>query len=226
MRDRQSLVKIAQKLILAMPYVLEAMRLDIVNYASLARLLKADMEKLAGRPLKEGAVKVAVLRAARSLLEDYPPPDRLSRALAGGELRVIQGLAALSIPAHKRAELARLLSALGEEEFVQVTQGLTAITLILRERAAETLLSRLSPQDVLQFLRDQAAVIITGSPDILVTPGVVSALALSLSSRGINLTEVLSSYRDVVFVMSRTDSAKALDVLRNLLEVLRQRSGT
>uniref|UniRef100_A0A7C1P1A6 ACT domain-containing protein n=1 Tax=Thermofilum pendens TaxID=2269 RepID=A0A7C1P1A6_THEPE len=226
MRGGQSLVKIAQKLILAMPYVLEAMKLDIVNYASLARLLKPDMEKLAGRPLKEGAVKVAVLRAAKSLLEDYPPPDRLSRALTGGELRIVQGLAALSIPASKRMELLELLSSLRGDEFVQVAQGLSAITLILKEKTAESLLARLGSQDVLQFLRDQAAVIITGSPDILVTPGVVSALALSLSSRGINLTEVLSSYRDIIFVMSRTDSAKALEVLRNLLEVLRHRSGT
>uniref|UniRef100_A0A7C3SKG3 ACT domain-containing protein n=1 Tax=Thermofilum pendens TaxID=2269 RepID=A0A7C3SKG3_THEPE len=209
-----------------MPYVLEAMKLDIVNYASLARLLKPDMERLAGKQLKEGAVKVAVLRAAKSLLEDYPPSDRLSRALSSGELKVIHGLATLSIPVSRRSELAKLLSTLEEREFVQVAHGLSAITLVLSEKVAESLLAKLGPQNVLQFLRDQTAVIVTGSPEILVTPGVVSALALSLSSRGINLTEVLSSYRDIIFVMSRADSAKALEVLRNLLEVLRHRSGT
>ncbi|MEM4444439.1 MAG: hypothetical protein QXJ21_03630 [Thermofilum sp.] len=220
MRRKPSLVKIAQRLILSMPYIIEAMKLNIVNYSSLARLLKEDMERLSGRKLGEGSVKIAVLRAVKSLLEEYPPPERLSRALRGSELRVVEGLSVLSVAMHEGDKLLEGLSQVEKAKFVQFIQGFSAFTVVAEESVASELLSRVNSRNVLQYLREQAAIILTGPPDILVTPGVVSHLAMSLSSRGINLTEVLSSYRDVIFVVSRSDVGRAVEVIRNLLEVL------
>lgn len=220
MRKEPSLVKIAKKLILSMPYIVEAMKLNIVNYSSLARILKGDLEKFSGRKLSEGSVKVAVLRAAKSLLENYPPPGRLSRALRGSELRVIEGLSVLAVAVQEGERLLEGLSRAKSSKIVQAIHGFSAFTLIAEDGIITELVSRVNSKNVLQYLREQAAIILTGPPDILVTPGVVSHLAMSLASRGINLTEVLSSYRDVIFIVSRSDAGRAVEVVRNLLDVL------
>ena len=214
------MVKIAQKLIVSMPYILEAMRLNIVNYSSLARLLKEDLERISGRKLSAGAAKVAVFRAAKSLLEDYTPPETFSRALRGSELHVIDGLSVLAVETGEREALLEALSHVRGAKFLQAVHGVTAFTVIADEEVVSELLARVSSRSVLQYLRAQAAIILTGPPDILVTPGIVSRLAMSLSSRGINLTEVLSSYRDVIFVINRSDVGRALEILRSLLEVI------
>jgi predicted amino acid-binding ACT domain protein len=53
------------------------------------------------------------------------------------------------------------------------------------------------------------------------TPGVVSYITGILSSEGINIVHVESSYRDTIIVLSKQDASRAFNLLINLLEAIR-----
>lgn len=207
--------------LLARPYILVAIQQGIVNYSALAKLLHADIEKMAGRKFTEISVKMAVLRVSKSLLEAVPPTHRLSRVLANSSLKVVQDVGVLSVTREGFEKLTSFLP-IGSRgktpQLFHVVQGASAVTVIADEPVVASLYSKASPETVLQYLRNQAAVILTGPPEILTTPGVVSLISLSVAVRGVNLTEIVSCHRDIVLIVNGSDVALAFETLRSLVE--------
>lgn len=222
MPARDNIVRYVRLALISRPYVLESMRLGIVNYSALARLLHSEVEKLSGRRLTELSVKMAVLRASKELLEEGATARKLAVALVGSEVKLVDGVGVLSVDT---SEASRILSSLStvslEDMYLQLVHGASALTLIGREDFLEKIYSTVSRSKIKQFLRRQSAIIVTGPPEILVTPGVVSVVSMALSVRGINLTEVVSSYRDIIFVLSSEESRRAYNILREFMSSLK-----
>lgn len=221
MPPRDSVVKYVKLALASRPYILETMKLGIVNYSALARLIHREVERLAGRKITETGVKMAVLRAARELVDEGASARRLAVALVGSEIKLLDNLGVLSVDPGAVKKVLELLSAIRVDGYFQFVQGLSAVTLIGKEDILEKVYSSLERSEVKQFLRNQSAVVVVGPPEILVTPGVVSVVAMALSARGINLTEVVSSYRDVIFVLGSGEAARAYSLIRELLQSLK-----
>jgi len=215
---RDNVVKYIKLALMSRPYILESMRLGIVNYSALARLLHGEVEKLAGRKLTQTAIKMAVLRAARELMEEGASARKLAVALVGSEIKLVDKLSVLSLdPSNAQTVLEALKKAASANKYVQFVHGSSAVTLIGDEKLIEEIYRALVKGGVKQYLRNQSAIILTGPPEILATPGVVSIASMALSVRGINLTEVVSSYRDVVFVLSSEEAPRAYSIIRDLV---------
>ncbi|MEZ0345704.1 MAG: ACT domain-containing protein [Infirmifilum sp.] len=222
MPARDNVVKHVKSALMTRPYILESMRLGIVNYSALARLLHSEVERLSGRKLTQLSVKMAVLRASKELLEEGATARKLALALVGSEIKLVGGLGVLSVdPSKANVIFSSLSSRPSSEEYVQLVRGSSALTLIGSEEFLERIYSSIEKSNVKQFLRRQSAIIVTGPPDILVTPGVVSVVSMALSVRGINLTEVVSSYRDIIFILSSDEAPKAYNILRDLVSSLK-----
>ncbi len=215
---RDNVVKYVKLALLSRPYILESMKLGIVNYSALARMLHGEVERLSGKKLTETAVKMAVLRASKELMDEGASARKLALALVGSEIKVVDNLCVLSVdPGGVSKVLSLLREKAPKNRYLQFIQGASAVTLIGDEGFLEEVYNSLEKDDVRQFLRRQSAIILTGPPEILTTPGVVSVVSMALSVRGINLTEVVSSYRDVIFVLGSDEAPRAYNIIRDLV---------
>ncbi|QOJ79459.1 hypothetical protein IG193_03085 [Infirmifilum lucidum] len=215
---RDNVVKYVKLALISKPYILESMKLGIVNYSALARMLHGEVERLSGRKLTQTAVKMAVLRASKELMDEGAGARKLALALVGSEIKVVDNLCVLSIDPGKTSSVLNLLrETLPKNRYLQLVQGVSATTIIGDEEFLGEIYNSLERRDVKQFLRRQSAIILTGSPEILTTPGVVSVVSMALSVRGINLTEVVSSYRDLIFVLGSDEAPRAYNIVRDLV---------
>ncbi|WP_234394346.1 ACT domain-containing protein [Thermococcus piezophilus] len=71
--------------------------------------------------------------------------------------------------------------------------------------------------ETVSILRDQTALTIISPGRIIETPGVVAFMTSALSSNGINITQVISCYKDTIFVIDRKDTPKAYQILEELI---------
>ncbi|MCC5998309.1 MAG: hypothetical protein LM573_04460 [Thermofilum sp.] len=207
--------------LLSRPYVLIALQQGIINYSALAKLIHGDVEKIAGRSFTKTSIKMAVLRVAKSMLETIPPTLRLSRVLSSSSLRVYHDLSVLSVPNsvfHTKIEKMFASGSLSKTSVLHVIKGETAVTIITDTEAAERIVSILTKEEILRHLRNQAAIVLTGPPEILTTPGIVSLVSMSIAVRGVNLTEIVSCHRDIILIVEGSDLSMAYDTLRTLIE--------
>ena len=71
---------------------------------------------------------------------------------------------------------------------------------------------------VLEIISKQSVITLVSPRDIVKTPGVVAFITGYLSNRGVNITQVISSYVDTLIVLDSRNAARAYSMLHNLIE--------
>jgi hypothetical protein len=71
--------------------------------------------------------------------------------------------------------------------------------------------------EVLKEARDLVELIVTSPEVVEDVQGVVAFLSSSLSSKGINFVELISCYKDTMFVIEQKDMMPAFDTLNSII---------
>jgi aspartokinase len=115
------------------------------------------------------------------------------------------------------AKLERAMSALrGRNIPLHVIQGTASVTIITDESAVKELEDIVGREDILKRQQDLVELVVT-SPDVIEeVPGIMAYLSTSLASKGINFVEVISCYKDTMFVIDEHDMVKAFETLNRI----------
>lgn len=226
MRPRSRSESIAQHvrhIIFTRPCLLENLRLGIINYSALSKLLKKDLEKILGTRVSESAVKVALIRFAKPLIKQSESLDnRFAKVMAASSLSLIDDVEVITIDSRKAGNVVtKILQLAKNARFFQFTQGVESFTLMIDREAAEQIHGLLKSVGILSFMKRQAAILMNSPPEIISTPGIISYLSFLLSSRGINVTQIISCHRDTIFIVDMEDALQVYSLLRDAIETFR-----
>ncbi len=218
---RDSVAQHVRNLVYNRPCLLEALRMRIVNYSALAAYLQRELESIGVRA-GLSAIKVALVRIARELPGEAPRKSRLAEVIANSTLSLVDDIEVLTIDARRgRGLLPKLLSSARKARFFQLAQSVETMTLMVDRETGEKMREVVGGA-LLYYLRRQAAVIMKSPPEIVSTPGVVSYLTFLLSSRGVNVTQIISCYRDTILIVDSRDTLLVYTVLKNVMEEYRR----
>lgn len=173
------------------------MRQGIINYSSLARHIKPEIEEASGERVSVEAITLALNRQAKRMTS----ADDTDFASYLGEISVQSGLGILTIPqadintdAFFRA--ARKLHE--QHEYMVYTRGIWHTALIGRSEVIDELEASLRGTVTSRGL---VGVTVKLRPGHLPVPGVCAYVLQLLAERGVNLIEVTSSHNELtVFV--------------------------
>lgn len=198
----------------ARPVVRDALAMDIVNLSALTRLIR-DETGLGS----EEAVLVACRR--------YQPKTNSSayqaairRVLDKSKLEVRTRMAVLT--AHSSWKLfGKLEKAMHEmasrSHPVHLLHGSESITIITDETLLEEVEEILGSEDIIKTRRGLVEINIRSPDSIEDVPGILAFLASSLSAKGINFVEVVSCYKDNMFLIDAEDLFAAVSALNGLI---------
>jgi len=218
-----SISRIVQNLIDSDLSLQEALRRDYGNYSAIARMLKPTVEKILGREVKLESIITSVKRAKPGFKR---PHGNIAKVVAKSTLNIITDVAKVSVEkTRKNREIVRKNLANFSQEFFQVIEGASAITLIFDEKLFEDVCSKFPVHEVLDKKRRLAAVIIRSPPEIIDTPGCAIAFYNVVSRRHINIEETLSCFTDTIIVLSMEDVDKAFSALMGLITETRRTIG-
>ena len=209
-----------QELLLAKPVLLAALGMGVVNYSALARALRGEVERRLGREVSEASVKVALIRF-RERLSRSIAEESVLRVVAESSTTLIDDVGLVTLRASDPLALAPLLSGV-RARLLQITQGVHTLTIVTDSEVLEGLLRKVDPKLVEAVYKDQAAVILVSPREIITTPGVMAYLTTLLAVNGINITQVISTHTDTLFILGRQEAVEAYYLLRRAIDEARR----
>src|SRR3990170_5404194 len=215
-----SISKTVQELVNGDLSLQNALERDYGNCSAIARMLKPKVEESLGQKVKLESVITAVKRCQA----DYTPVhEDVAVIIANSVINLRTGVAKISVEKTKKT-LENMRKALTDfqGEFLQILEGMSAVTLIFDQKLFDYVSSLFWKGDILEKKKDLAAIIIRSPREITYTPGCLVAFYNSLARRHINIEETISCSTDTIIVLSMESVGKAFTTLTDLIAEARK----
>jgi len=197
----------------ARPVVRDALAMDIVNLSALTRRIMEDtgIEK-----------REAVLAACRRYeFDPFPEYQQgIREVLSSSKLEVRTNVVVITAR-RSWSFLAKLEEAMemvrGREVPLHVIQGSEAVTIVTDEGFRAELTDLVGEEQVVD-VRDGLVEVNVRSPDVVEdVPGVLAFLTSTLAERGVNFVDVISCYKDNMFLVEEGDLDEVFGTLNRLV---------
>jgi len=190
----KSIAKQVREAIQMRPSLLDALKMGIVNYSALARMLQVEI----GQGSTE-AVKAAIIRIAEELAKERDLQEEEVRSiLKESKVRLQDKIAVLISPI--KIDVPNLFTAYLTDSYVYIVD--------------QTLLTGQLPRQV-QIMSNLVALVLLSPDRVETTPGFVAFITQLLGSRDINIIEFISCFTNTVIVLDTRDALKAFSLLQN-----------
>jgi hypothetical protein len=218
-----SLSKIVQHLIDADLSLQDALQRDYANYSAIARMLRPKVEETLRRKVKLESLITSVKRARTSYSSRE---ENMTRIIAESVIHLRTDVAKVSVEKTKRnLEMMRKVLTKFPGEFLQVLEGVSAITLILDQKMFDNVYSIFRKEDILDERQKLAAIVVQSPREIIDTPGCAIAFYNPVSRRHINIEETMSCFTDTILVLRMEDIGKAFTALADMIAEARKTVG-
>jgi hypothetical protein len=192
------------------------------NYTAIARLIKPKVEKDLGRKVNFESLVTSVKRVKPRL---QIVQGGIEGVLAASVVNVRTDVAKLNLEKSKRAlEAARNIIATYQEEFLQISESNSAITMIFDQKLLEEIHRKFNDDDVLDEQSDLAGIIVHSPTEIVRTPGVILAIYAKIAENHVNIEDTVSCFTDTIIVIRMEEVARAFSTLTNLISECRART--
>lgn len=216
-----SISKTVQKLIDEDLSLQDSLQRGYGNYSAIARMLVPKVKEVVKIDVNLESVITSVKRAKASytILQ-----GKITRVVAGSILYIRTDMVKVSVhKTKKNLEKIRRTLATFSDEFLQVIEGNSVVTLISDLNSFHKINSIFTKNDVIDQKQDLATVIIRSPDQIIDTPGCVQAFYNAVSRRHINIEETMSCYTETIIVLAMEDVSKAFAALTELVTQARRK---
>ncbi|MEN2999139.1 MAG: ACT domain-containing protein [Acidilobaceae archaeon] len=212
-------------LVLSRPFVKSCLAEGIVNYSALARLFSEELEKR-GISASQAAIKMSLIRVREEILEEERRLRAKLRHVIGSSVIQLQS-DLIVITAHKQRvleKLAEITKIMKSARFLQLLQGVGSFTLIISSEDKERVVQTLGPDNIIEVIEDQVALIVISPKEIVETPGVIALISSTLYENDISISQIVSCYNDTIILVDSTKASEAYRALETLIKSIRSQS--
>lgn len=206
-------------LLTQLPFLEEALSDNLVNVSSLARKLLPDIEKKLKKPVKEGAVIMAINRLAPNYYHkiNIGIKDFVTHL---GDFTVRSDLVDYTYANTEslRKKQSIILNQLENQSgvFYTFSQGVNETTIIVSD-SQETLMDELFKTEILISKKTDLATITMGLPvENTEISGFYYFILKNLAWEGVNIMDVISTTNEFTIVVKEEDITRAFSILRRI----------
>lgn len=195
--------------------VQDALARDYVNLSALAEMLVPKVGERTGTKVK----KESVITALKRLRGTYDPvAQKTGRVIADSVVNVRTHVSKVSVEKTRKAlQVVSAMLSSHQEDFIQVSESLSAITLIFDQRLHKRVRKELYGAEILEEGDDYAAMTVQSPREIISTPGCLISFYNQLSRRHVNIEDTVSCYTDTIIVVKMKDVGKAFEALTEFI---------
>lgn len=198
-------------------YLVEAISKGLINYSSLARYIKPEIEQMLFKDVSEASILMALKRLEKEMQPKFVPlkifetqPDMIVRSnLVEFSFRTSDTLADSF---HKLFQAHRE----NRSSFFTVTEGLSEAGIILSRDLEKEMDEVAQREQLLAKIPDLSCLTIRLPEENISTPGVYYFFLKSLAWEGINIVEVVSTPMEVSLILADKDINRAFAILKSL----------
>ena len=191
------------------------------NSSEIARILKPSVDSILKKNIKLDSIITSV---KRTKFNYNVYSDSVTRIIANSTISVKTDVIKLSI---KRSSVtlntvSKLISKY-QEDFLQVSESLSALTIIFDSNILSVIRKNFSKSDILEEELNLAAIIIHSPKQIIKTPGCTILFYNQLLRRRINIEDTTSCFTDTILVVYMGNVGNAFMALTELISLYRKK---
>ncbi|MBD3314027.1 ACT domain-containing protein [Candidatus Woesearchaeota archaeon] len=209
---------IVEHIVKERPLLQEAIIEDIVNYASVAENIKPDIERMLEKKVKISAIVMALRRTAEKIRSKAP------RAKFDYNSEIFMKTNVCDIGVLKSpsffSKLSKIYSIVDYEkgDSLNIIQGNYEVSIIANEKFADRIEKTLEGEKIVRKDKGLVIVGLNFPKEYVDQPGVIATITRKLAWNGVNILEVISTFKELNFVVSKKDATKAYDALNELID--------
>lgn len=193
----------------------DALARGYANTSALARLLAPRVSIRLGRNVKIESIITALKRLRGRYVVST---EGIRKVIAESIVNVRTHVSKISVEkTRKSLQLVGAMLSAHREDFIQVSQSISSITLIFDQRVHNEIKKELSTTLILEEGSDYAAIIVQSPLEIINTPGCLVNFYSQLARRHINIEDTVSCYTDTIIVVKMREVGKAFEALTQLI---------
>lgn len=224
--EERSVASSVKEVVSYHPSIRDCLVMDLLNYSSVADFLAPEVEiTLRKKDVSSDAIKMALIRLREDLKEESRTisEKRITDIIKNSKLELKNEIVVLTVGTESFKEnIMQVMQAVDRSRFMQLTQGVSSVTIALDSDLYDDLKEIFSRGNVKDVVHDQSAIVMISSRDIIGTPGVISYIISSLARRGINITQIMSCHTDTVLIIDRKQALLAYSLLENTILGIRR----
>ncbi len=207
-----------KKIIERSRYLSEAISKGIINYSSLARYIKPELEEMLLKKVSNASIIMALTR----LESDFQPKFQQSNIFkTPPEISVRSNLFLIGLPNNEIHGLSVLLSRdANSRSFFLKNQGLHETSFILSQDLFEKYKNTIEGKGPLMHVEKVSAITIYLPAEARETSGIYYFFLKSLAWEGINILELVSTASELTFVVSDQSSERTFGIIKSLFTPL------
>ena len=211
-----SIAKITRDLIESDLSIQDSIARDYVNISGVARLLKPKIEKISKTNVNEEAIITAIKRITPKY---NSVSNEIMEIISKSSINVRTGVSKLSVVKNKRnQEKIRNAMINNKEEFIQISEATSALTVIYSQEFRKELTRRFNNAEILEDSVNLAAIIVHSPIEVINIPGFVFTIYGQVAKRQINIEDTVSCFTDTIIVVKTKDVAMTFSALNELFE--------
>ena len=196
----------------------EALSKNLINYSSLARLFKPEIEKRLFKTVEIPSIVMALKRTVKKL---KLPSKKLKKLEPKGELAVRSNLTEYILVASESAirQLGVFAQILTKQAnaFFALTKGVREIDVIVSDSLRTELMKLLRNEKIIAKVEDLSLITLFHSEGAVFTPGFHYSILKALAWENINVIEIVSTYTELTIILQSKDVDAAFSVLKHLV---------
>lgn len=207
--------EVVARIIKDSPFLEEGVSNGLINFSSLARKMKPEIEKITFKPVTVGAIVMSLKRLSSEIRRQA----NISQIIQNPDLLVRSNLIEYTV---KNSDLLvstqiQLLEQIAAEQssFLILTQNIYETTIIASSSLKETIAGMFKSESIISHFDNLSAVTIKLPEETIHTPGAYYHILKLLAWDNINLIEVTSSYTEFTIILDQKDVDRAFSVLKN-----------
>jgi len=227
MEDKVKTISVAEavrRIILMHPALLDAIKMNVINYSALAERIYPEVLEATGRNrISLEAIKMALIRFSEDIKRKHKILEKMIKdVISESVLELKSDIIVLTTKQETLMDkLDKLMENVVRARFFQLTQGLRTFTLIFDKRVLGKILKTIGEENIEILIDNQSAIILVSPKTVIEVPGVIAYITSLLARRGINITQIISCHEDTILIVDREDASKAFSLIEDIIFKLR-----
>lgn len=198
------------------PFLEEGISKNIINYSSLARKIKPEIEEKLLKKIKTGAIIMALRRISKKNINKLSFKKNIfSKSL---DMIVRSNLVEYTF-SNSDSFLAKHKTLLGKIDnqnkyFFTITQGVFETGIIVSQELKSKVKEVFENEKVIKELTDLSSITVKLPEANVTTPGVYYFILKELAWHNINIIEVVSTYQEITLILKTEEIDKAFSILK------------
>ncbi len=219
-----SIAQVTRELVSRQPFLEDALARGIINYNALAEELRPKIEERVGRKVQPASISMSLRRLSQTVKKNqFERIEKHLQEFVGSDTTIKYDLFELTIRFNSNEDPSEVIGRLYESgryssnDFLSLTKGTSELSIIANLKHRDFIKKLVNPKSIKSEVLGLAALSVFIPEDSLQIPGLFYYFTKALTTEGINIIELISTFSEIQFIVDEPDVLETSKIIRSLI---------